>query len=125
MSGSNNEGDYEDYESVVQDENDYNKKEEYHGKGTETAGKGSDDTHVKIALHGANDNRTVVLAKKTTKINRLLNAYCKERGVSPKEYRLIYKGKVLQEAEEISTYNMASGDVIEVVASQTGGSLSF
>lgn len=77
---------------------------------------------VKIVLQGSQDNRTIVLAKRTTKISRLLSAFCKERNVNSREFRLVYKGKVMQEDEEVGNYNMRDNDVIEVVASQTGGS---
>ncbi len=76
---------------------------------------------VKITLQSGADNRIVVLARKSTRIYKLLNTFCKERNVSPKEYRLIFKNKVLREDATVDCYNLSDGDVIDVAASQTGG----
>ena len=97
----------------------YDNEEERHEECKKQA---ADQSRIKITLQGSGDNHTSVLAKKHTKVGRLLVAYCNEWNVNPKAYRMIYKGKVLQNETEINAYNMAEGDTIEVVASQTGGS---
>lgn len=76
---------------------------------------------IKIVLQGSQDNRTTVLARKSTKIGKLLSVYCKERNVNAEEYRLVFCGKVMNEGEEVGCYDVHDNDVIEVVASQTGG----
>ncbi|KAI5150877.1 small ubiquitin-related modifier [Enteropsectra breve] len=86
-----------------------------------TTGSDKQEEQVKLVLQGSSDNKTVVLAKPSTKISKLLKAYCRERNISPQEYRLVYKGKVLQEDGDVSIYNIKDNDVIDVVASQVGG----
>lgn len=76
---------------------------------------------IKIVLQSGHGNRIVVLAKRTTKISKLLNTFCKEKNVSAKQYRLIYKNKVLREDATVDCYNIQEDSVIEVAASQTGG----
>lgn len=77
---------------------------------------------IKLVLEGGQDFRTVVLAKSSTKIYKLLEAFCKEHKVDQKEYRLIYKDKVLRLDERLESYNLPTDSVISVVASQVGGS---
>lgn len=76
---------------------------------------------VKIRLEGGHDFTTVVIAKSSTKIHKLLDAFCKEHNVDPKEYRLIFNDKVLHLDERLENYNISTGTTINVVASQTGG----
>lgn len=79
--------------------------------------------HLKITLEGGQDFRTVVLAKPRTKVYKLLDAFCKEHKVDQKEYRLVYKDKVLHLDERIENYNIQGDATISVVASQVGGGL--
>lgn len=76
---------------------------------------------IKIKMEGGHDFTTVVIAKPTTKVHKLLDAFCKEHNVSSKEYRLIYKDKVLHLDERLMNYNIPTEATINVVASQTGG----
>lgn len=77
--------------------------------------------HIKLTLEGGQDFKTVVLAKPSTKVYKLLDAFCKEHKVDPKEYRLIHKDKVLHLDERLEGYNIGDNTTISVVASQTGG----
>ncbi|ELA42624.1 uncharacterized protein VICG_00376 [Vittaforma corneae ATCC 50505] len=76
---------------------------------------------VKLYLEGGMGFKTIVLAKSSTKVYKLLDAFCKEHKVDPKEHRLIYKDKVLHLDERLEAYNFPSDATINVVASQTGG----
>lgn len=78
---------------------------------------------IKLSLEGGQDFRTVVLAKPSTKVYKLLDAFCKEHKVDPKEYRLIYKDKVLRLDERLESYNFPREATISIVASQTGGGI--
>lgn len=76
---------------------------------------------LKLHLKGGMGFSTTVLAKTSTKIYKLLDAFCKEHKVDPKEHRLIFKDKVLHLDERLETYNVPSEATVNVVASQTGG----
>lgn len=76
---------------------------------------------IKIVLEGGQDFRTVVLAKPSTKVYKLLEAFSKEHKVDQKEYRLIYKDKVLHLDERLESYNIPNDATISVAASQVGG----
>lgn len=83
-------------------------------------------SQLKLFLEGGSGFKTTtILAKPSTKVYKLLDAYCKEHNVDPKEYRLIYKDKVLHLDERLESYNFPSESTINVVASQTGGFLTF
>ena len=75
----------------------------------------------RIVLLGSNNNKTIVDARPTTMVGKLLSKYCEQRHVSPEEYRLIYNGKMMNEEDEIGSYNLEDNSVIEVVAQQVGG----
>lgn len=82
---------------------------------------GNKAPQVKLYLEGGVGFKTTVLAKSSTKVYKLLDAFCKEHKVDPKEHRLIYKDKVLHLGERLEAYNFPSESTINVVASQTGG----
>ena len=78
---------------------------------------------IKISLEGGQDFRTVVLVKQRTKVYKLLDAFCAEHKINPKQYRLVYKDKVLHLDERLENYNIPGDATISVVASQVGGGL--
>lgn len=90
--------------------------------GTDLGSQSMKQDQIKLSLEGGHDFRTVVLAKSSTKVYKLLDAFCKEHKVDPKEYRLIYKDKVLRLDERLESYNLPKEATISIVASQTGGS---
>lgn len=79
-------------------------------------------SQLKLHLEGGHGFQiTTILAKPSTKVYKLLDAYCKEHNVDPKEYRLIFKDKVLHLDERLEAYNFPAEATVNVVASQTGG----
>jgi hypothetical protein len=80
---------------------------------------------IKLVLEGGQDFRTAVLAKPSTKVYKLLEAFCKEHKVDQKEYRLIFKDKVLALDERLESYNLPNEATISVVASQVGGGIKI
>lgn len=76
---------------------------------------------LKLSLEGGQGFKTTVLARPSTKIYKLLDAFCKEHKVDPKEHRLVYKDKVLHLDERLEAYNFPGEATVSVVASQTGG----
>ncbi|KAI5170446.1 small ubiquitin-related modifier [Pancytospora epiphaga] len=78
----------------------------------------------KIILSGGMNNRTVLLAKPSTMVGKLLAKYCEQRKISPKEYRLVYNGKMMNEEQVLGSYNVKDNDTIDVVAQQVGGAVA-
>ncbi|KAM0679851.1 Small ubiquitin- modifier 2 [Glugoides intestinalis] len=68
---------------------------------------------------------TTILAKQSTKVYKLLDAYCKEHNIDPKEYRLIFKDKILHLDKRLEEYNFPPEATINVFASQTGGGFAI
>lgn len=81
----------------------------------------SKDSQIKLCLEGGMGFKMAVVAKPSTKIYKLMDAFCKKHNVDVKEYRLIYKDKVLHLDERLESYNFPPEATINVVASQTGG----
>lgn len=75
----------------------------------------------RIVLSGSNKNKTIVLAKPSTMVGKLLAKYCEQRSISPGEYRLVYKGERMNEGETVGSYNIRDNDTIDVVTQQVGG----
>lgn len=78
---------------------------------------------IKLVLQGSQDNKMTVVVKKSTKVGKLLGAYCDARGVNRGDFRVICCGQMMKEDDEIGSYSLHDGDVVEVVAAQVGGCL--
>lgn len=76
---------------------------------------------LRLSIEGGSGFKTVVLAKPSTKVYKLLDAFCVNHKLDIKEHRLIYNDRVLRLEDRLETYEIAGDATINVVASQTGG----
>ena len=79
---------------------------------------------VKIKLIVKNDAGEIVnfKVKTTTKLSKLMDAYCTRAGLSIKQCRFIFDGKILQPYDTPDKLNMEDDDQIDVNLEQVGGS---
>ncbi|KAL6120898.1 hypothetical protein NUSPORA_02291 [Nucleospora cyclopteri] len=77
--------------------------------------------HIKIRLESPTGQGIQVSTKKTNRVQKLLEAFCKAKKVNSNEYRLVFNNEFLSEGRSLESYKINDGDVIRVMAQQTGG----
>jgi len=60
--------------------------------------------------------------KRSTKMQKLMDAYCKQRGANSASIRFLLDGDPINVTDTPDTLEMEDGDVIDVHQQQTGGS---
>ncbi|KAF5121131.1 Ubiquitin-like protein SMT3 [Metarhizium anisopliae] len=68
-----------------------------------------------------NNNQMVFKVKRSTKLERLMNAFCDRQGKSPNSVRFLFEGSRVQPTETPDDLEMQDGDTIEVHQEQIGG----
>merc|ERR1712137_1047291 len=65
-------------------------------------------------------NEIFFKCKKTTPLQKLMNAFCNRQGVSMQSVRFLFDGQRLREQQTPSELDMEDGDVIDVMVEQMG-----
>lgn len=60
--------------------------------------------------------------KPTTQLKKLMDSYCQRQGVDSKTVRFLYEGNRVQEASTPRELGMTTGDEIDAMVEQRGGS---
>ncbi len=60
-------------------------------------------------------------AKMSTKVSKVLEAWCKSHNLDEKHVRLMFNGSHLQSAKTLKESGVEDGDSIDAVVEQTGG----
>ncbi|MCQ2818849.1 MAG: sumo domain-containing protein [archaeon] len=58
---------------------------------------------------------------KTTKFNKLMNAYCKKAGYQPGAVKFFFDGKLISEDDCPNSMGISNEDEIEALTDQYGG----
>ncbi|KAF4594518.1 ubiquitin-like modifier SUMO [Ophiocordyceps camponoti-floridani] len=68
-----------------------------------------------------NNNEVFFKIKRSTKLEKLMNAFCERQGKSVTSVRFLFDGTRVQPTDTPDTLEMADGDSLEVHQEQVGG----
>ncbi|KAJ2905073.1 putative ubiquitin-like protein SMT3 precursor [Zalerion maritima] len=86
-----------------------------------TPGGGDDQPeHLNIKVTD-NNNEVFFKIKRSTKLEKLMNAFCERQGKTPHSVRFLFEGQRVQKTDTPETLDMADGDTLEVHQEQIGG----
>lgn len=69
-----------------------------------------------------NNNEVFFKIKRTTKLEKLMNAFCERQGKAPQSVRFLFEGQRVQKNDTPDQLDMQDGDTLEVHQEQIGGS---
>ncbi|KAL2018949.1 hypothetical protein VTK56DRAFT_10243 [Thermocarpiscus australiensis] len=68
-----------------------------------------------------NNNEVFFKIKRSTKLEKLMTAFCERQGKSLNSVRFLFEGQRVQPTDTPDTLEMADGDTLEVHQEQVGG----
>ncbi|KAF3764892.1 hypothetical protein M406DRAFT_356715 [Cryphonectria parasitica EP155] len=68
-----------------------------------------------------NNNEVFFKIKRSTKLEKLMNAFCERQGKTLQSVRFLFEGQRVQPTDTPDTLEMADGDTLEVHQEQVGG----
>ncbi|RYP19814.1 hypothetical protein DL767_009579 [Monosporascus sp. MG133] len=68
-----------------------------------------------------NNNEVFFKIKRSTKLEKLMTAFCERQGKSIQSVRFLFEGQRVQPSDTPDTLEMADGDCLEVHQEQVGG----
>ncbi|EFQ29218.1 ubiquitin-like protein-NEDD8-like protein RUB3 [Colletotrichum spaethianum] len=69
-----------------------------------------------------NNNEVFFKIKRSTKLDKLMTAFCERQGKAMNSVRFLFEGQRVQPTDTPDTLEMADGDTLEVHQEQVGGS---
>jgi len=78
--------------------------------------------HINIKVTD-NNNEVFFKIKCTTKLDKLMNAFCERQGITYNSVRFLFDGMRVQSADTPDSLDMVDGDTLEVHQEQVGGCL--
>ncbi|KAG5929355.1 hypothetical protein E4U42_006186 [Claviceps africana] len=79
---------------------------------------GSEHLNIKVT---DNNNEVFFKIKRSTKLEKLMNAFCERQGKSITSVRFLFDGARVQPSDTPDALEMADGDTLEVHQEQVGG----
>ncbi|KAG6006276.1 hypothetical protein E4U21_007158 [Claviceps maximensis] len=71
-----------------------------------------------------NNNEVFFKIKRSTKLEKLMNAFCERQGKSITSVRFLFDGSRVQPSDTPDALEMADGDTLEVHQEQVGGGVN-
>ncbi|ROT34796.1 ubiquitin-like protein [Sodiomyces alkalinus F11] len=68
-----------------------------------------------------NNNEVFFKIKKSTKLEKLMNAFCERQGKALNTVRFVFEGQRVQPTDTPAALEMQDGDTLEVYQEQVGG----
>ncbi|EXJ71473.1 uncharacterized protein Z519_08154 [Cladophialophora bantiana CBS 173.52] len=81
----------------------------------------ANNEHLNIKVTDGN-NEVFFKIKRSTKLEKLMRAFCERQGKDPKAARFLFDGQKVQAGDTPEQLEMQDGDSIEVHQEQIGGS---
>ncbi|CAN8099506.1 unnamed protein product [Discula destructiva] len=82
------------------------------------------DQHLNIKVTD-NNNEVFFKIKRSTKLEKLMNAFCERQGKTIASVRFLFEGQRVQPTDTPDTLEMQDGDTLEVHQEQVGGHGAF
>ncbi len=80
-----------------------------------------DQDFIRLKAVSQDGQEVVFKIRHETPLKKLMEAYCKNRGLAPAQIRFLYDGERIQGSSTPESLEMEEGDIIDVVLQQTGG----
>ena len=77
--------------------------------------------HISIQVVGQNGDQIFFKINRTTKLQKLLDAYCERSGSAKSSIRFLFDGERVDGDSTAETMGMEDNDIIDAVLQQTGG----
>jgi hypothetical protein len=77
--------------------------------------------HINIKVKDQQENEVFFKIKRTTPMEKLMNAYCQQKGMTFDSVRFMFDGVRVVKEDTPSSLEMDEGDMIEVFQQQLGG----
>jgi small ubiquitin-related modifier len=78
--------------------------------------------HLQLTIKGNDNDKVYFKVKKSTKLKKLMDAYCGRLGVQAESVRFMFDGDRLNPESSAEDAGMEDGDEIDAMVEQTGGS---
>jgi small ubiquitin-related modifier len=82
---------------------------------------GGDDAAITISVKGQDGEATQFKVKKSTKLQKVFDAYIARKGVNPGSVRFLFDGQAVQGSSTPKMLEMNDEDQIDAVLQQVGG----
>ncbi|KAI1386936.1 ubiquitin-like protein [Hypoxylon trugodes] len=82
---------------------------------------GAEHLNIKVT---DNNNEVFFKIKRSTKLEKLMTAFCERQGKSVEAVRFLFEGQRVQKSDTPDSLEMADGDTLEVHQEQVGGACS-
>ncbi|KAI1503200.1 ubiquitin family protein [Biscogniauxia marginata] len=79
---------------------------------------GAEHLNIKVT---DNNNEVFFKIKRTTKLEKLMTAFCERQGKNVESVRFLFEGQRVQKTDTPDSLEMADGDTLEVHQEQVGG----
>ncbi|KJE88408.1 ubiquitin [Capsaspora owczarzaki ATCC 30864] len=77
--------------------------------------------HVNLKVSSSDGSEVNFKIKKTTKMSKLIDAYCQRVGINPASVRFLFDGARINGDQTAADVGLEDGDNIDVMQEQTGG----
>merc|ERR1719146_540763 len=77
--------------------------------------------HLQLTIKGNDNDKVYFKVTKTTKLKKLMDAYCGRLGVQAESVRFMFDGDRLNPESSAEDAGMEDGDEIDAMVEQTGG----
>ncbi|KAH8675289.1 ubiquitin-like modifier [Xylariales sp. PMI_506] len=88
------------------------------GERAEAPAGGAEHLNIKVT---DNNNEVFFKIKRTTKLEKLMNAFCERQGKNMSSVRFLFEGQRVQPTDTPDTLEMQDSDTLEVHQEQVGG----
>jgi len=80
-----------------------------------------DQDFIRLKAVSQDGESVVFKIRHETPLKKLMEAYCKNRGLAPAQIRFLYDGERIEGKSTPTSLEMEDDDIIDVVLQQTGG----
>jgi hypothetical protein len=77
--------------------------------------------HINIKVKDMNEGETFFKIKPTTKLSKVMEAFCQRHAMDRTGVRFLFEGSRIQDGDTPESLEMDDGDMIEAMIEQTGG----
>jgi TATA-binding protein-associated factor Taf7 len=82
------------------------------------------DARINVIIRDQRGSDVTLKVKRTTKVHKVINTYCKKRAVDPGLFKFLFDGQRVQVSDKqltVGELGMEDSDVLDAVVEQVGG----
>jgi small ubiquitin-related modifier len=85
----------------------------------------ANDLFITITAKSSSGDCTSFKIKRTTRMQKLIDAYASRLGIDRNSFRVLFDGHPINNDDTPTTLEMENQDVLEIMPTQTGGGFHF